>query len=300
MTEIRNRKCSVQVNDRVVDGLRVSFKIEKGLYRSVPNSIVVKVYNLSQATREHLDALSRERARETPVQVGSVRQRKRVYLSLTAGYEGLMCQLFKGDVRRIKSTVESPDIITHVTAGEGEASLITARVNRSFARNTQPSVVARYIAEQLGVELGNAATMLQGIRLGAMTRYANGAVLSGNAARAMDVLCTSAGLEWSVQNNALQLTRVREAVSDAVVLLSPSTGMIGSPTRDDHRLIKGKCFIQPDVLPGRLVRVESKFINATIRVEKVTFSGDTHGPDWFIDFEGRPPLPPMGQRVIPP
>lgn len=299
MTEIRRRKCSVQVNDVVVDGLRVAFKVEKGLWRNVPNRIELKVYNLSQQTREHLDALSRQRARDVPVPVGSVRPRKRVYVSLDAGYDDLMNRLFQGDVRRIKSTVETPDIVTWVTAGEGEASLITARVGRSFGPGTAPEVIARYIAGQLGVELGNAGQMLRGIHLGRMTRFTNGAVLSGSAARAMDLLCTSAGFEWSIQNNALQLTRVREAVSDAVVVLNPQTGMIGSPTRDDTRLIRARCFIQPDVLPGRLVRIESKFITETIRVEKVVFSGDTHGPDWFIDLEGRPPRPPMAQRVIP-
>lgn len=298
---IFGRRARVQVGDVVVTGLRCQFRVEKTI-RAIPNKVEVKIYNLSDATRRHLEQTSVARAQAVAPGVGYVRPRRLVFVALDVGYVGSLIRLFYGDLRHILTTVESPDVLTTVSGGDGELGMHLARINRGFAPGTTVEAVLNAVAQAMGVGLGNAATMFRGIQLRNQAVFHDGTVVSGSAARELDALCAAAGFEWSVQDNRLQITDLGGAIGEAVVELTPQTGLIGSPTRDDsvRKIVRGKCFILPDVAPGRRVHVKSKFIDETIRITKANYTGDTHGQDWYIDFEGAPPRPPIARRQLPP
>lgn len=299
MPEIFRRAARIQVQDLLLEGLRVSFKVEK-LFRSIPSSVEIKVYNLSKETHDRLISLGRERARAVPPQPGIIQPRKRIFVGLDAGYEGSLIRLFYGDVFRIRREVQPPDVVTIITAQDGGLQVYSSRVNKSFRPGTTVEAVALHLVEALGVEPGNASEVFRGVRLGNMSTYSSGTVLSGSAANELDRLCAGAGLEWCIQEGRFQATRIRESVTPSAILLSPETGLIGSPTREEvSRLVKGRCFILPDVAPGREVEVQSRIFKSVIRVYKAVYSGDTHGSDWYIDFEGYPPRPPIAQRTLP-
>lgn len=298
---LRGRKARIQIGDVEVTGLRVSFRVEK-IYRGRPSSVEVKVWNLSDATRRAIEQASVARAQSLSPGTGYVRPRRMVFVSLEAGYEAGMFRIFYGDVRHMVTTVEAPDIVTTITGGSGELSYHFARVNRSFRAGTTVEAVLNHVAAALGVELGNAPEMFRGVRLRNQSVFHDGTVVSGNAARELDALCAAAGLEWSVVDNRLQVVNIGGAVGEAIVELTPETGLIGSPERDDspQRLVRGKCFLIPDVSPGRRVHVKSKFVDQVVRIRKANFVGDTHGQDWSIEFEGAPPRAPIGRRELPP
>jgi hypothetical protein len=52
---------------------------------------------------------------------------------------------------------------------------------------------------------------------------------------------------------------------------------------DGHLMIT--MLLVPDVYPGRQIRVESVDLSGAFRVEKVTYSGDSAGQDWYIRAE---------------
>lgn len=290
---IFDRAARVQIGPVDVTGLRVSFRVDRTLRRS-PSQLEVKVYNLSHASRAAI--LESVRNNATNATDGLGHAMHRVFVSLDAGYKDNTFRLFHGDVRRVRSEVEIADVITKAWGGDGEVSAFTARANRSFVRGSTPSAVCSYLASVMGVDIGNAREAFRSIHLRNMRRYTDGTVLSGAAPMEMDSLCASAGLEWSVQNNALQLLPIGHALGDSAVVLRPDTGLIGSPTRELYGIVKGKCFLIPEVLPGRRLRVVSRFVDTEIRITKATFVGDTHGPDWYIDWEGRAPRNGLARR----
>lgn len=281
------RRARVQVGPVVTDGLRTTFRVERTLRRT-PNSVEVKVYNLSDVSRRAIEE-SRRRA-DTGATDGLGHPIKRVFVSLEAGYESGVHRIFHGDVRRLRSYVEAPDILTEVNGGDGEVASFTARVSRSYGRGTPVSVVLTHLAEAMGVGIGNAVEAFRGVRLRDMSIFHDGTVISGPAAHELDMLCVGAGLEWSIQDDSLQVLPIDGALGAAAIELTPNSGLIGAPSRDPiTRIVQGKCLITPDVRPGRRVRVKSRFIDEVIRVSRTTTSGDTHGQDWYIEFEGRRP-----------
>lgn len=299
MPEIFRRAARIQVQDLLLEGLRVSFRVEK-LFRSIPSTVELKVYNLSKETHDRIVQTSRERARAVPTQPGIIQPRKRVFVGLDAGYEGNLTRLFYGDVFRIRREYQSPDFVTVITAQDGGLQVYSSRVNRSFRAGTTVEAVALHLVEALGVEPGNASEIFRGVRLGNMSNYSSGTVLSGSAANELDRICAGAGIEWSIQEGRFQGTRIRDSILDTAILLSPETGLIGSPVREEvSRLVKGRCFLLPDVAPGRTVEVQSRIFKSVIRLYRTVYTGDTHGNDWFIDFEGYPPRPPIALRTLP-
>jgi hypothetical protein len=300
MTRLFQREAALEVGGVDVSGLRCSFRIER-TYRSVPSSLALKVYNLSEATRNAMLSAAQERARSVPVTPGIPRPRLLVHVTLTAGYQGAMQRLFYGELGRLKHTVEGVDNVTNVWAIMGGLNLQYARVSQSFPRGATPETVAKHLADCMGLPTGSSVSLLRNARMGRdFARYSLGVTLSGSAAHELDMLTASAGLEWHVDDGRVEFVKRFGTQREAAVLLTPDTGLIGSPTKEGYYVVKGRCLLQPDVKPGKLVRVESRFVTTTLRVYKTTTVGDTHGSDWYIDFEGAPPRPPFATRVIPP
>lgn len=301
MPELFRRACRVQFSEFDVSTLRVKFRIEK-VFRPIPSKLEVRIYNLSQVTRERIAATARERARAVPQQPGIVQPRRRYFVGIDAGYEQFLTRIFYGDVFRSHVEIDGTDSVVVVEAQDGGVSLYSARVSKSFRPGATVECVMKHLVEALGVEPGNSHEVLIDVRLrDSMRNFTAGVVLSGSAAYEMDRLCVGAGLEWAIQDNALVLTPLGRGISETAPLLSPQTGLIGSPSRDQiTRIVKGKCNIMPDVAPGRLVEVQCALFKEVIRIYKTVTVGDTHGNEWYIEFEGRKPMPPLATRQLQP
>ena len=114
--------------------------------------------------------------------------------------------------------------------------------------------------------------------------------LYGFAHAEMDVLCRSLGLEWSIQNGRLLLLREDAATAETAVVLTPATGLIGTPQRNakepgKKRTIDVQSRLQPALKPGRLVKLESQTLSGLLRCRTVEMLGDTHGSDWTSSCE---------------
>lgn len=226
----------------------------------------VTIYNPSPSSRQELQGLRR----------GLVR--------IEAGYEEGRSLIFQGDSRKIDVTRDKSDWVVKVTAGDGEYAIRTARVARSFGPNTTLTDVVRALADTLGVGLGNAVSALQGASLGTTGRtFPEGVVLHGTASQELTRLCNSARLEWSCQDGNLQILPAGQPVSRTAVLLRDDTGMVNVPEKGKNDTVQVTALIQPDLLPGRLVKLESETINGVYRVESVEYTGDTApgAAEWY-------------------
>ena len=128
-------------------------------------------------------------------------------------------------------------------------------------------------------------------------QYVKGLVLSGQASRELSKIAKRAGFEWSIQDNQIQFTRPGQVLDPKeAIILNQKTGLIGSPEQGENGLIKARSLLQPGLQPGKRVLIQAgprdasgvPEIDGFFRVDKVIFSGDTWGGDWYSDIEASP------------
>lgn len=281
MPELYRRAWALEVGSLRIDGRRpdqlrpldVSFEVEKSTKRE-PNTFSASIRNLAPEHRAELEGAS------------SIR------VSLEAGYEDLISTIFEGDLRdgrskkAAKRRVDNVDVITELEGEDGGSSYRTATVQRSFAAGTSVSTVLEAAVDALGVGPGNLRELGAAVELEAGGgTYPEGTVLSGQAHREVDRIVRSVGLTWSVQNGNLILRRRNQPVEATAYHLTPRSGLIGSPSKDNEGLISAVALLIPELYPGRRVVLDSQELDAQTYVDRVKYVGDTAGNDWYAELE---------------
>lgn len=270
--QLFRRAWQVSVGTLGLGALDIRFRVKRSL-RWYPSTAEITAINL---TREHRQEVAH--ARYAPV-------------VLEAGYVSGRAVLFRGTVRRIVTTREGGDWLTTITCGDGEHTVQTSRTRRSYARDTQVPTVIQDLARDLGVGIGNAVQMFTAARLGRVgTAFPSGTVLSGSAARELDLLARSCGLEWSIQDGNLQVLRRGEPLNRTAVRLTPSSGLLDTPVAGQvwaiNAVVHAKALLIPDLLPGRLVVLDqTQGATGTYRIQTVTYVGESAGVDWHAELE---------------
>lgn len=278
-------------------GLRFSFSIQKGSTKT-PNQCSVKVWNASPETRALIEV------------IGNV-------LILKAGYsEDIgVTTIFSGNVTRSLTVREGPDWITELEMQDGFMEFRDAKVSLSFAKGATVSQVVTAISKKFGLPVRPLPTDI------AQKQYPAGFAFVGRVRDAMDKACENGGLEWSIQNREIQVIKKGGVFKQRAYLLSPDTGLIGSPMQESKTMTekaaakegitasqpgvrktterdkdgevqqmlrvlgyKVKTLLQPLLEPGGYVQVKSKGIDGEFfRIEELTHSGDTHGNEWHSE-----------------
>lgn len=266
MSALYERRWSLVIGDVRVTGLRMQFSVKKNLARE-PNTLDLTVTNLSKASRAAL-------------------QEKDANVILEAGYKDNAQVIFVGTVRRIASVKSGADWETRFLAGDGEARMRGARTSESFGPGTGVADVLGTLAENLvkgGKKVAEAYRSGKGLR-GALNAgfdsFTNGIALQGPVAVQIDKVLEGTGYTWSIQDGVFQLRKMDEPPPGEAILLSPQTGLVGSPEFGELNVVNATSLLQPDLRPGRPVRLESEMVRGLFEVYSVTHTGDTHGPNW--------------------
>lgn len=277
MTLFFKRQISLTVDTLGLNGFDCTFHIEKNLSHKTPNSLDLRIYNLSKDHREQLQQL------------------KRVTVQIKAGYGELsdiptLPLLFHGDVRNVFSQIDGPDWITYVTSGDGEIVNREARVSQAFSSGTLYKDVIAKVLDQIeaaGVKTGNARKSLNDatVNSGITKQFISGTTIAGGAIDQLGKLLKPCGMECSIQDLELQILKKGTASSPNAVLLSPMTGLIGSPQRDLDKIVKARSLLNGEIKPGRMIQIDSSQFKGFYRVDKATYVGDKSGSDWFVDIE---------------
>jgi len=251
----------------------MTFNVQRSLGRE-PNKASIAIANLSDTMVARLSGLDGPQ------------------VELRAGYQGQIETIFLGDARDIWTVTDGVTRWTKVEAQDGGTSYRTAELDRSFAAGTPVSTVIVACATAMGVGLGNAQSVAAAAELSSGgSTYPSGTSVSGPAWRSLDRVCRSCGLRWSVQTGVLQLRGGRrQAAVTSSVLLTPSTGLLGSPSRGarDRRgdvVYSATALLRPGIYPGRVVRIESRDLTATLLCSRTQHTGETTGPAWTVGME---------------
>lgn len=243
------------------DGLRVIFQVEKNS-ESNPNTAKISVHNLGAQGR-------------------ALAERKNAIVILEVGYGERIEQLFYGDITRAYISRQGPDWVTTVECGDGSDALRSVHIDKSYAPGTDLKQVIKDVAQSF-VDQGK---VVMGSLLGIESEKAqSGIALSGSSKPILDDLTAKQGLEWSIQDNTLQVLPEDRDSGLQAVLLTPETGLIESPVKREVNGGMGvefKALIQPQLTPGRLVKIQSREIEGVYKLNEVAFQGDTHGQPFY-------------------
>lgn len=250
-------------------GLDIEFKVKKSL-KPEPNTCEIKVYNVSEAHRKGIEATG---GKVTPVPV-----------RLEAGYKSASrVLLFLGEVRSGETAIEGADIITTLSTGDKEA-IAKARISVPSGPGEPVATTLQRVVAALGVGVGNLATAQRVMaNKGIVTFFPKGGVISGNAAQRLTDLCNSANMEWSIQDGNVQIVDRGKPLEGKAVLLSPSTGLVGSPTVDDKGIAQAKTFIIPDLRCGGKVVFDAAWLKGGYRIKEIEYTGNTREKEWYAN-----------------
>lgn len=278
MTEF-NRSASVIVGTPGTDGIelkgfRIVFDIKKNDDKH-PNKADIKIYNLSEFTRN--------RIKDTG---------KRVFLN--AGYtEGTGEELiFSGDVTIISHDISKPEVITTIKALDGSNALQDTKISFTFGPGVSVGNILKKIIRKFPFAI-DSRTFSQIDNVLVDVKLSQGFSFSGLAKTAMDKTAALLGINWYVINGTIKILKFDGNDGSRAVFLSEKTGLIGSPERFNKSVRKSsgkskkkipgwkfRSLLKPNIAPGGQISVKSRELpeNSFFTITSVKHSGDTHSP----------------------
>lgn len=279
---IRNADFDGYTETILIKGLRVSFSILKST-SSTTNSAVIKIWNLSQDNRNLIKDFGDE-------------------VTLYAGYreQGGPQVLFVGDTTTVMHVYELPEIITVLECGDGDKYINRLRVSLTYGENISAQTIISDIASQMAnQETGEPLRFVEFASSNNIV-YRQGFQFVGMAKDALDSVCNYLGLQWSIQNNQLQVIPINGTISEPIIQVNESNGMQGVPQRYTYRALelyrsveerntgyKVNVALNPFILPGSKIDLASTHlkIRGPYRVETIRHEGDTYGLIWSSQIE---------------
>lgn len=258
-----------------VTDLRVSFEVKKTA-KPETNSCKTSIWNLSPDQRNRISTTD-----------GT--------MMLKAGHAqdvGLKV-LYIGDIAFAEHKRQPPDIVTVLEGQDGFKAMSETRLALSYKEGTGAKQILKDVLGQFG--LAARTTVKQLLSDTPDSEYTSGFSATGQGKDVLVKLTSKLSLEWSVQNHEIKLLREGGTDGSAAILISPTTGLIGSPQRRRQQTAGAtgyngwslKCLLQPQIEPGGTVEIESADIPAgsQFRVETITHRGDTHTNAWESQLE---------------
>jgi hypothetical protein len=286
---IRNADFTFREPPIFISGLRVSFSILKSLAWTT-NTAIIKIWNLSQNHRNEIINYGDE-------------------VTLYAGYQrGAGKQvLFIGDTTCVQHVYDLPEIVTILECGDGERYINQYRYTRSWAPNTPARVIIEDIAKAMDISIAEYAASPNLVHF-------NGLECSGMAKDSLTKVCNYLNLQWSIQNNELQVIPNDGTIIQPPFEINASTGMQGIPQRFTYKRVdlwrptsnqplasplaparapsqpvgyKVNVALNPLILPGNSVILTSTHLGfkSPMRVENIRHEGDTFGFLWSSSLE---------------
>lgn len=283
--ELFDRRVRVVVHRLEVTGLRVAFQVSRSL-RKNPNTCEVRIWNLNRDHRRQLQEqqsipIRLEAGYKIPP-LGDAASAALDAIGISSTLDTQLPVLFNGDLRRAFTTREVGDLITTINGGDGEKAGQEQRVRTSYRPGLRWRKLLTDLAKSAGVGLGNALSALGDI---SDFEISSGVSLSGSSMDQLDSMLQAQGFEMSIQNGDLQLLGGGKALAGTAVVLSEATGLVDTPEPGSDGKTKVRALLQPGLEPGRLVKLVSKNVNGSFRVEEWNAIGDTFAQDWFAELE---------------
>lgn len=240
----------------VIEGLHMAFTAERSRKKK-PNAAEVTIYNLAPATRQAL--LS-----------------GKWKCAVAAGYESQepVPVAVQGDVDAVENDRQPQDILTKLKIRDGGEAYSASPASLALA---PPITVARALEEVArSMDLG-----LSPLPDACAVEYVGGLTFQGRARDALDELTAAVGLGWSIQDGVIVVANPNIPLPRTAPLISPSTGLIGSPKENKKRGrvtdITAEVTFDARYTPGLKVVLQSADIKGTYLIFKAAHACDNMG-----------------------
>lgn len=275
--------------------LRIQFDIQKTAKKN-PNKNSIKIYNLQRSTREELE-------------------KPDTRCVLYAGYaeEQGPLLIFNGNVTFAWTQFEPPDVITELEIGDGQKEIRDTTISVGYGKGIKSKQILEDVSKKMDMPLMIPSNVPERV-------WNNGLSFYGPAHSLLDKVTKGTGLEWSVQNNNLQVIESGMVTTRTGLLISMDSGMIKAPEREredstktgktkakkdkahDHDVTKQidgwkvDCLLMPTLNPGDRVKLESRSVNGVFRIQELKHSGDSHDGDWQTELKLVDPKKPIADN----
>jgi hypothetical protein len=182
-----------------------------------------------------------------------------------------------GDVIKAVHKGEFPDVITKIEVGDGTNKHRNSRHDKGYPPGTKFKAVIRDVIDSMGLGKGPEDGIPD-------KTFAHGITLSGLSRTHLNELTEDEDLEWSIQDETVQILPKGSGTSESVIFLSPDTGLIGSPN-PTTKGIEFVSLLQPRLRPGRRVQLESREFKGIFKVRTVTQEGDSQKENFYSKCE---------------
>lgn len=203
-----NREYELLVGEPGKDGLlikdlRVVFTLKLNHGKS-PNEGTFRIYNLSRANMARL--------------TNTINQ----VVQFRAGYTGQVGTLFVGDLARFEEQLDGVDRVAVLDVRDSLVAMRDSKTSLYYPAGTSGATALEAVAANFGLPLK--------MKVDAADRQLpKGFGFTGRTRNALSELCQYLGLEWSAQQGEIMIINKGGTYSQDAVVLSPSSGLIGSP-----------------------------------------------------------------------
>ena len=254
---------------REFNKFKIAFDITRAL-GDTPDTAKVEIYNVLESDWGSID-FKKDKAK----------------LILKCGYESIEPGIiFRGQITKYDKSKDRVDIVYTFDCGDGQDALTKTNVSKVYNRGTNIGT----IVEEMVTEIKNAGVELSGDINKKIASIKNenkkvdsGMSISGLASSTLKTILKPFDKTFVVQNDLFKIIEIgKETSSVTSTTLTPSTGLIGSPTRTKDGL-EFIALIQPGKFnPGQFIEIQSRNYNGKYKIIKSQFVGDTHGQDWYV------------------
>ena len=299
------------------DGPRISFDVFRAMRGSEPSSASIRVWNLGQLEQaavfgawDGVDA-ARKSILNNPALTDQARgallranEETIASVTIEAGYLGGTGVIFRGSVTSVSTVRDSNgvDVVTTIEAGDGAIALRDGYISQFFDATSQENIrKVMTVAQGLADDPENTVTIGAAFPGAAATKLANGKVYAQPFTEMMDEIMELYGLQWYIDGGMVKVLNPGQSVPLPAVVLQEGNEIAATLQQTEYKDVQARCFLFANLVPGRAVRFLDRLglpLSARgHRVEAVTFTGDTHGANWFADIDTRQLIGAFGTNV---
>jgi hypothetical protein len=237
---------------RDLSQLQFSFSV-RAADTETPNTMVVRIYNLSPQT-------------ETEI----VQQYTEV--ALLAGYQGTgLSVIFTGSIKMFRKGKENAtDKFLEISASDGDLGYSYGFLNSTLGTGASQVNALQAAAQAMQTTLTQTANSTVGT--GGIV-FPRGKVLFGLARVHMRTIADTIKARWSIQNGAVTVIPVTSYLPGTVVKLNSGTGMINIPESTPNG-IEVDCLLNPLLQIGGQVEIDSNDIVAMLNTQAGEQAGE--------------------------
>lgn len=232
----RSYSLSVQTQSGATLVIKPPFTLEFDIARntlSSANHASFRIYNLSRNNRNQI--------RFNIDNYGVFRS-----IELRAGYGTNLPLIFKGNISQAWSVRENVNFITQIQCFDGGFAFNNGITSQQFQKNTSQDSIIRSIAGSL-----------PGVSVGAIGSYP-GVLTRGNAynGSGTDILRELSGGGFFIDNSKVNCLGDNECVLGETLIISPESGLLGTPVRE-QTILHFDMIFEPSLILGQRVELRS-------------------------------------------